>query len=71
MEGREKSDLVDDGVQLSQESRISHTNDDSKDSFYRPPMWGKTYWNNSIDAMDLSPEQRKYLIKIMRKEVKS
>lgn len=23
----------------------------------RPPMWGKTYWNNSVDAMDLSPEQ--------------
>ncbi|GAH74306.1 unnamed protein product [marine sediment metagenome] len=43
---------------------------DSRDSFSRLPMWGKTYWNNSIDAMDLSPEQRKHFKTIMRKEVK-
>jgi len=58
-EESEKSDLVDDGVQLSQESRISHANDDSKGSFW-----------NSYPIENLTPEQRKHFKEVMRKEVR-
>lgn len=69
MEGREKSVEMNNPMSSRSGMKVS-TETDSKRSFHYKDMDHREWYWNSIDVMDLSPEQRKHVKKALRKEVR-